>query len=566
MSGSIFSLSQGLAYGLISTHIQREENSVKAGENDYLTAICQITQGLKALDFAGKVLNATGQKPFSWAGYSVVYLTSSLLSFLKSKNLVPENFHPALRFCRNHLSSFYQLTSIVSAIALLFFGQTIFACSSLFILSIGIMDQNGWLSLPYRHFLHQYSSPLLIATGLVTGGTFDRIFILLTMISWCANIHLSRQTFYDKKTRPQGNLTLQNMRDFFKGQLKVKINPKYIHYQSIPQVPNIDIQILVNLFDQIDWKNHLIPLRKKLKHDVRFIERHKNPDLKTDQEIIDITKHSLQTFISQVKERKILQGEPADYEKLHTYLKIITQYIENQNDEITKTDILLRLAVEGGEYCGPGKFEVAESVYADIRYQKTDTKDKDALTDKIYYCLQDERKLWMENFYSKICIQSATLSWLGNIIDWHDIHNYNFFMNLYGNEFGLMKAAADNDETAIIGSLTKGIVSLTLGKSIQKAFWNDHTLYHHEKTLIDSIGTAKLPKPEVYDFWKNWIEKQEITDTEKDNLIEELEEARLLDQPIEENGKMNPDFIDLILLDMGILEIIKEENNLPSSL
>ncbi len=86
-------------------------------------------------------------------------------------------------------------------------------------------------------------------------------------------------------------------------------------------------------------------------------------------------------------------------------------------------------------------------------------------------------------------------------------------------------------------------------------FWDDHSLDNHTQILIDSIGTPKLPKPDVYAFWQNWIERQQMGELNKEALREELANGRLYSRPLEIDGIFTPEFVTLMLLDMGVVEI-----------
>jgi hypothetical protein len=546
---------QGIGCSIISTEEKRLEDSLRAGGNTYLSAGLQAFQGSKTLDFANKALEAAELPTFSWVGKSVIHLTPFLLAVLKNKVNIPEKMRPVLAFFYNQLSNLYQIANVVCSLALLFFGQTFFAIPALLILGLGFMDRNGWLPYQFRQLLHRCSQPLTIVTGLVTGGILDRIFAALNALSWGANLYLARQRMLRNTFTVQKNLTPQMITDFFQGKFTITINKKFVHYNPFPPVPNIDIQLLIERFDEIDWNKHLPVLRRKFASDARFIERHKNPDLKTDKEIIDIAKNSLQTFITTVKERRILQGEPADYDKLHNYLKIITKHIEGQNDDVTRTDMILRLAIEGGEYCGPGKFEAAESVYAQTIGENPDIP----FEDKALCCLQDERNIWAQKFYNEAVVANRAMAQAGALVDWHDVHNFNAFLNVYGDEFGLRKAGADNDDSAIVDPLLKLFISYQLNDWLQGRFWKDHTLRNHTDTLIESIGTPKLPKPEFYAFWQQWIERQKIGNSEKRRLTAELENARLCGKDLETGGRIRSDFVALMLLDMGIAEIAPKD-------
>ncbi|HEX2582499.1 MAG TPA: hypothetical protein VHL30_00085 [Chlamydiales bacterium] len=144
------------------------------------------------------------------------------------------------------------------------------------------------------------------------------------------------------------------------------------------------------------------------------------------------------------------------------------------------------------------------------------------------------------------------------------IHNYNLFINFYGDEFGLRKAAAENDDTAIVDPLVKWMISQSAQKLIQQAFWGDHDAYDQARVLIKAIGTPQLPKPEFYAFWKDWIERQQIEEFEKAALREELGNGSLFGRPVEIDGEICSAFAMLMLLDMGILEEDPDSPTTPS--
>jgi len=458
---SVFPVIQGVEYGLISNAFKGLEDSVRVVENSYFTAVYQMSLGQKVLDFANKVNEAAGLSLFSWRGKSIIYLTPSLLAVLTKTTIVPEKIRPVLMFFRNHLGTLYQTAAIVSSISLLFFGQTFFASSSLAILGIGVMDQNGWLPVTFRQFLHRYNQPVQIATGLVSGGIFDRIVSLLRVISWIANTNLSRKNAPSESFSFQEKLTIKSVKAYFAGQLRFKINPKYIN-----------LQVNGSVYAQIDG--------------------------------------------------------------------------------------------------------------ADIPF-----------TDKIVYCLQAGRNKWMEELYTERPQSIGLSRTVGKIGDRQDLHNYSFFLNLLGDELGLRKAAAaDNDETAIMDPPEKWIFSHILKERVQRKFWEECGPTHLAEVLVDFIGTGaqSISRGDVYNFWSGWIERQEISEEEeKEALREELEEEKEgLREKLEEkkaalraeleeekaacrvelqesklfgkklvsrkSGLFKEDFMYLMLIDLGIIE------------
>lgn len=557
MVGSLFSVVQGVEFGLTLTLSQRSEDTVRAGRNDFLTPLFQIRQGVKTLDFLDKVHHVTGLLRFSWVERSIIWLTPALLVFLKKTTMIPDKMRPALTFFQDHLGTLYHITAVVSSVALLFFGHTFFAISSLSILGMGVMERNGCVPVEFRQFLHQFESKLCIVVSLVCGGFVDRAFVLLLVFVSCARYLLpkdsSRENREDFVFRE--NLTPQIARAYLGGRLPdqcLNINRTFLYYNPSPPIPNVDIQLFIDQFDRIPWDSQIETLRAKLKNDARFMEKYSDPnEIPSDVDIIRFARDSLQALITEVKECRILHGEPRDYEKLHNYLRIIAKWIEGQN-EVTQVDAIFRLAVEGGEYCGAGKFEVVESVYA-----STTMGDNHliSLRDKIVSCLQDERNAWMQRLYFEAVVQN--LAFVGRVIDQYDVHNYNAFANHFDcdGEFGLRKAAADNDDLARVDPLTKSLYSYFYKEELRARFWAKHGVSHHAQIVTDAIGASALPKPEIYDFWREWIRRQSISESQKEALEEELGCGKLYGCALETKEKITPKFVTLMLLDMGIVEV-----------
>ena len=143
---------------------------------------------------------------------------------------------------------------------------------------------------------------------------------------------------------------------------------------------------------------------------------------------------------------------------------------------------------------------------------------------------------------------------LEKIIDFNDLHLPNMYANLYGGPFGLRKAGAENDAAALSDPLIQFFISYFLKGPVESIFWEKHQLEDCTKTLREAFGTAQVPKPEFYDFWNQWIDRQQIEKAAKDTLIDELSNAQLYGQPLERNGRLNSRFIKLMLFDMGIAE------------
>ena len=70
------------------------------------------------------------------------------------------------------------------------------------------------------------------------------------------------------------------------------------------------------------------------------------------------------------------------------------------------------------------------------------------------------------------------------------------------------------------------------------------------------LGTSGFRKTDVYDFWRDWITRQQIEEREKELLLKELEEGSLLGRPLETRSrKFTSDLVTLMLVDLGVLVI-----------
>ncbi|MDE3045799.1 MAG: hypothetical protein KGJ02_04050 [Verrucomicrobiota bacterium] len=558
MVGNILPVAEGIEYGLTLTEPKRLEDSVRAGRNAYFTAFLQVIQTHKAMDYTGRAMAAAGQgtitAPFYWAAC----LISPLLAIWIKKGIANPTLRSCAVFAQNHLSILCHVAALVSTIALFYFGQPFFAVASLCILGIGFLDRNGLLPERVRQIIHTYGYPLMIITGLVCGNIFDKCISTLSIVCYCAQLYFKWKERKEVAIKmPEGRLRSTELRWILNGMTPLRMNRNYVHYQSpMSQVPNIDISTISQEFEATNWALHMSAFRCKAKNDVRFREIHGYSAETSDEKLIEMAKEDLSALITSVKERRILQGEPKNYRQLEDYLKVIADHLRQEQDPVLKADMLLRLAIEGGEYCGPGKFEVVESIYNSIISDKPELP----LSAKILHCLQLDREATFERIYAKDMDlhtkKKILIGFMGKVVDWQDIHNYNLFINLYGPQMGVKKAGAANDEMAFVDPLMKVLIANTVGKERAQEFWRIHTKERQAGVLEEAIGTPRLPKDAVYAWWQQWIERQPLEEATKESLQQELStDASLYGRKLETpDRKFQQRFIYAMLVDLGILE------------
>ncbi len=236
--------------------------------------------------------------------------------------------------------------------------------------------------------------------------------------------------------------------------------------------------------------------------------------------------------------KKILEGSPTDYERLENYLLSIAHYLSEATDEICICDTILRIAIEGGQYCGPGVFDILE----ELSNQFSLGVHEIAIFDRILSILADKRLSVIDACLSILSQNNI----LNKIYDFTDRHTHNQFIALSSQNLGVTTAASEQDQ--ICNDIPYS-VKLMFSIFSKSAFKNVFSIHNIVNTITEAIGTSYLPKPLFYQFWVEWFEKRNLTIP--DSLY--AEKPELFDYPIEINGKIHPVFIYLMLFDMSIL-------------
>lgn len=543
-------VSNGIRLGVNMVQMRSLEGSVMAGANARMGALFQNLQGTFLLEYVNRYAKATNSKPPLLYIKGIVLLAPIGLAALDWSESAPEKIRPLLLFIQMHIGKVYQTAAIVYSIALYSLGQTYFAASSITLLTLGFMDQWGFLPTELRILLHTLTPYLQVLSGL--NGFYDlskvsQILIALNLISL-----LTRPIFaFLNRNRSTSSLegkqlNYENMQHIhFEN---TQINPAHLHVHPTPPVPDIDLDELLNVWDQFRFNiTDLRFFRTKLSKDEKFFQLflNKNPknlDKMTDQELLGWIRKNLATFILNIKNRSILKGEPKDYQPLENYVKIITHFINECKDHVQRIDLIMRLAIDAGTYCGPKQFEVTENIVSEISLSLHEF----SFEDKVLLCFENLRTCWIQNLYNnKLTKTNLTIQ----MLDRYDLHQYNQFLNLFCNRLGIRRASADQDETALVGPIKKLILYFTLEEIIKQRFLGDYTKDHLLQEFRKALGTPRLPKPGYYNYWVRWVCRQSLSDERKEELLDELSRGRLLGTSLESDR-----WIHAMLVDMGILQ------------
>lgn len=169
--------------------------------------------------------------------------------------------------------------------------------------------------------------------------------------------------------------------------------------------------------------------------------------------------------------------------------------------------------------------------------------------------LQQKRHTIFQQIQSYIWNISPLWRFIGSIVDNNDAHAFNQDLNILAPHYGLPTQGAHQDPSLQSTPLSSAI-SNYLYHSYKHFFWEGHTEddltiegYTPETilhTLEENLGTTLLPKAEIYEWYRDWLVRQNLS-------TDDLSIGWLLGEPFEEEGHIKPKFILGMLLEMGIL-------------
>lgn len=527
------SLVQGMHYGLQQHSINVVENSVRAGRGTVFTAIFQSCQVVNVMTVVEKVF-ALRNLPFlsnriQWA----LYLTPVAIVVAGAQKIKNETAKQILLAIQDNFGAFCNIALAVSSIAMIYFGNAPFGIASLISIVIGILDRQGILPENQRHLLHKFLPVILAITGLlVATDLLSRVISLIVVLGFVAEKVLPNNS--DKVVPALKETKFLTKKQF----IQLTTNPHSHHQlkvreshldESLPLITppdDVDISILEKIYSQVEWsQKNIMSLRNKLSEDDKFTTDHVSVNDKTDEFLIEYAKKGLETLIKEIKAKHIPDGEPPDYDRLTSYLELIAMALQKESNENVKFHRLLKLTVEAGLYCGPGKYEAIEDLYADSVYGMP-------LTTRIktLFSLHELRLCIFKKAYSKNslkCLHS-------------DLHAYNQQLNILEGTYKLDRAGARNDSVALIDFASKKILGFFYSLFHNKFFKKEYAVDPISKHFQDTFGASHLPKPLFY----NWLKSR------KEIIPEDFDYTSCENK----NGKIDARFIRVFLVDQGILE------------
>lgn len=630
LTSYVIPTAEGIRDGNIMTTCKQMEDTFRQGRNKGTVALLQIQQLHCSMGQVSSALKATNRPELHWGARWACILTPAMIAIASRQGFANMTVRRIINFAHDHIGTLAHVVSVVALTVLFVQGQVIFASVSLVYLGIGLLARKHILPERMRQIIFRSGFVVGNLTALILGDPVSKVFALLDIAIIVGNKwmeHRNRQNpvvLEPQVQHEQVAPVLVSSEQFKKGingsapieTLRVAVNKGHVNLNVLPEVPpEITVDTLKELCDNFPWERHKRVYMTKLESDPRWTEiakpgdprstlqrikdlfsrifsccktqRHPAatepqtpPELDQDGKGVQFIKAQMKKFVDSIKNRRITEGEPADYSLLQYYLRFIAQKLPEEK-EMYQADIMLRLAVEGGEYCGPGKFRVASEAYQDV----ISSAGSIPLKIRILNALQLERRRQFDIIYNYLW-QAPTMGPFKYIIDPTDIHTYNQFMLLIGPEFGLPKNGADQDNTAGVDATTKFIYAKMMpifrdlfwkGKTVSTTtlerrpdtpWWKIWKRYHRvqketvfpgntpdriNEVVRNIIGKGQAPKDDFYDWAKEWINRQPISPEEKEKLR----------KSIAGEGEISSETtINVTLLEMLRNEVEKEQPNL----
>ncbi len=615
-------LMEGLQIGGMFNQTMIREEAYRQGRNHFVTAVQQIVQlnlaHLQASRYL-KAANITYQSKIISLTCFAIPIGTACLAHYRVRVL---GIGKAVELAQDHIGKLSLLAIAASSVGLYILGQKVIAVTTLVYLSIGVLDRRNYLPEIAHKVILNADFIFGQLVGLYLGTALVRIFSTLNLVMGAVG-----QYFKFKQRRienaaekvqinPQPEIvkvapgeegkndliaedipvvekTNLSWNDFLllRNGSHCPVKREHVQRNIFPVIKeDVKVDRLIEMGDKINWDKHLPVLMAHLNHDERWVEVGQHTSTP-----IDYFNRSLRNLVVSIRDRQVMQGKPQNYEALERYTRFIAQEIDTK-DENSQVDILIVLGVEGGEYCGPGKFRVIEEMYGNLTAQAAGLP----LDLRVLICLQQERQRLWYNIYKCFWKTNPTLNLLGYLTNINDTHNYHTLTKLSdaGKNFGILHEAAENDPTVEIQP-TLNYIATVLKNSIKENFWEGKPLPqfsftpntnlrlrdkwkvwkwydgtvkmaniqpYDQRTILESlnraIGTPQIPKADIYEWWASWINRQQnLSEGKKAELNEELiMQITINNEPFEIDGQIQPKFLKGMLIEMGILE---KGRNLP---
>lgn len=371
-----------------------------------------------------------------------------------------------INFLAEHNGDIFRIGMIVGSIALIVLGNPHFGSAILVALTYEAMDKMGKVPRKISLFMETYM-PVITFLGVFAAGTvFTRLQVLLILPTYLFDsasrfIHQKIDLAIHKSFKKESptlqdidapvvvnkELTFDEINEILDAKSsKYKINPahcsKWVNGLSeFPSNDNFDLYL--TLFDKIDWSKKYSLLENRLKDDDIFIDflkdkkfptvskedlkknfndymeqlalmeqtALKDPNLSKEAFAAKWLREQFVILVSVLKGDRRVTGTQKDLADAIESCSKILPYLESIQDQDTDKmefeDMLLKLAIEGGDYCALAIKRASCELTNNILQKGFQSEEDDQTPMKNYELkiartLQDQRLSIVQQYYKKI--------------------------------------------------------------------------------------------------------------------------------------------------------------------
>jgi ATP-dependent Clp protease adapter protein ClpS len=568
---SIYPVLEGWGYARALTSFKLEEDAARQGYNYAVTILSQLSEAFAVTQQVSELEQVSGKTYLTGKARIFVYLSAPSIGALETANWVKKSAiaQKSVHWLYVNFGSMCQVASIVVNVALLRLGHRAYATTALSILSLGYLERKGLLPSRISKIYLKFS-PWVGLTGLLlTGDLISRTIAATEIYSRLYDI------FFFKASTPyapssSSKLSYEQFNQILEGKATLKMGRNHIYITPFPIIENPTFIPLKQLCETFAWQEPSVykQLEEKLEKDARWTGSQEyvqtqNASAEKQKELkIAYAQSRFNILINSVEKECIETGMPLDYGTLKNYLAYIAEKLPYASEEM-QIQIMLQLAVDGGDYCGAGAYYQLETA-ATALLCGSNQGARLPLTQRLLIILQQERMKIMTAYHLLISQANPILHHVHG--GQGDVHAMNHTINMLGADFGLPNQGANEDRAAAISYIAKRVVPLALGMN-PSDLWKEKKIgneickgYIQERAvqaIKDQIGTALVPTTDIFDWAQNWIETTQATDEQKETFLEKLtdgESFQFQEKFTIGFYSFKDSFIQAMLVDMGILE------------
>lgn len=391
------------------------------------------------------------------------------------------------------------LVNLVTSVAAIYFGSALYGGISLSLMMLGLINQYATLPPSLHTNLNRMFYGVSHLLGLVNGSFLVQLASGFDLAVDGLNYFLEEDLIglkKDETPRPKVEWT-----DLFEnGTLKsgfireLEVDTNHLLDSILPMIqklPEGTSQDIITFATSIDWslEKNSQALNKYIKEDDRA------KIVGKDEEGSSFLLTSLQGFISEIEK----YPDPI----IVTMLKKFAGFIQRPEvADSTKIDLILKIGIEGGNYCSPKKVAALQEIFLNsVVLDSSETGFKE----RLILLLHNHRKQCFDSWLTQLIPPDHPIYWIAPI---NDMHTYNTILSTWGQEFHLFSLSAQNDVVAQVTKLDK-ILFLLLGRhlNVTAGLSESYTVPEIIKYIKEVRGTTLLPITTFYVGFNEWADE-----------------------------------------------------------